>query len=151
MAILKYNPPPTEIRDNRNQGKGYYDAKCEVCGTLFYPKRSNAKYCTTKCALIHHRIAVANGTAGKRKLTKSKANETLLSKLIGKAKKSKVTPGPGVPVIYNGKELRYFLKEKYGIPMYSTKDFLQGLENGAAQKHGEVTVKRISPNRLILV
>lgn len=66
MAILKYHPPLTEIRDNRTTGKGYYDAKCEVCGTLFYPKRSNAKYCTTKCALINHRISLANGTATKK-------------------------------------------------------------------------------------
>lgn len=72
MAILKYHPPVTEIRDNRTTGKGYYDAKCEVCGTLFYPKRSNAKYCTTKCALINHRIAIANGTAAKRSPKQSK-------------------------------------------------------------------------------
>ncbi len=66
MAILKYFPPLLEVRDNRSQTKGYYEAECEVCGTKFFPKRSNAKYCTPKCAVHNHRKAIANGTAVKR-------------------------------------------------------------------------------------
>lgn len=131
MPILKYVPPVKKIIDRRKPEGGYYVAKCEVCGTEFYPERSNAKYCTGNCGLIAHRTAVANGTATKQKPKNSKPTKA--------------------ETIYNGKELRYFLKEQYGIPMYATKDFLQGLEVGASQKHGEVTVKRISPNRLILV
>lgn len=66
MAILEYHPPKTKLLDKRNENGGYYTAKCENCGTTFYPQRSNAKYCTANCGLIQHRIAVANGTAMKR-------------------------------------------------------------------------------------
>ncbi len=69
MAILKYVPPTKKIIDNRNPEGGYYEAKCEICNTLFYPQRSNAKYCTPNCGLIAHRQAVANGTA-QRKIVK---------------------------------------------------------------------------------
>lgn len=73
MAILKYVPPTKKIIDNRKPEGGYYEAECEVCGTKFYPERSNAKYCTPNCGLIAHRIAVANGTAEKRQVSKPKA------------------------------------------------------------------------------
>lgn len=127
MAILKYVPPVKKIIDNRKPEGGYYIAKCEVCETEFYPERSNAKYCTPNCGLIAHRIAVANGTATKQKPKNSKPahDET----------------------IYNGKELRYFLKQKYGITLGSTKAFLQELPVGGADVHETVTIKRISPNK----
>src|ERR1017187_2143943 len=72
MAILQYVPPTKKIIDNRKPEGGYYVAKCEVCGTEFYPERSNAKYCTRNCGLIAHRMAVANGTATKKPVTKAK-------------------------------------------------------------------------------
>lgn len=61
MAILKFVPSPKKIRDNRSNDNGYYEATCNSCGTLFFPKRSNAKYCTPKCAVDAHRTAVASG------------------------------------------------------------------------------------------
>lgn len=70
MAILRYVPPTKKIVDNRKPEGGYYEAECEVCGTKYYPERSNAKYCTPNCGLIAHRIAVANGTAEKRSANK---------------------------------------------------------------------------------
>lgn len=76
MAILKYVPPTKRIIDNRKPEGGYYEAECEVCGTTFYPERSNAKYCTPNCGLIAHRIAVANGTAEKRPTSKVKKKAT---------------------------------------------------------------------------
>ena len=72
MAILRYVPPTKKIVDNRKPEGGYYEAECEVCGTKYYPERSNAKYCTPNCGLIAHRIAVANGTAEKRSANKPK-------------------------------------------------------------------------------
>lgn len=66
MAITRYVPPIKKIVDRRKPEGGYYVATCEVCGTTYYPERSNSKYCTPKCGLISHRMAVANGTATKR-------------------------------------------------------------------------------------
>lgn len=66
MAILKYVPPTKKIIDKRSPDGGYYEAECEICGTKFYPERSNAKYCNPNCGLQAHRVAVANGTAMKR-------------------------------------------------------------------------------------
>jgi hypothetical protein len=72
MAILRYVPPTKKIIDNRKPEGGYYEAECEVCGTKFYPERSNAKYCTSNCGLIAHRTAVANGTVTKKVVSKPK-------------------------------------------------------------------------------
>ena len=72
MAILKYVPPTKKIIDKRKPEGGYYVATCEICGTEFYPERSNAKYCTPNCGLIAHRTAITNGTAEKRPVSKPK-------------------------------------------------------------------------------
>lgn len=89
MAILKYIPPTKKIIDNRSPEGGYYVAKCEICDTEFYPERSNAKYCTPNCGLIAHRIAVANGTAEKRKVSKPKKEKSPknMDKMIHRWKK----------------------------------------------------------------
>lgn len=129
MAILKYNPPVTEIRDNRNKGKGYYDAKCEVCGTLFYPKRSNAKYCTTKCALIHHRISIANGTATKRAVSKPNVIEN--------------APGE---VLTSRLSVIYWFRTN-GIKHHGLGMILKGLEIGDSSVWQNVTITRISMAR----
>lgn len=60
MAILKFVPSPKKIRDNRSNENGYYEATCNVCGTVFFPKRSNAKYCTSKCAQDNHRMELVS-------------------------------------------------------------------------------------------
>lgn len=90
MAILNYVPPKKKIIDHRSPEGGYYNAKCEVCGTEFYPKRSNAKYCSPNCSVVAHRILFASGGAVKKPKSptithKSKSSNT--DKLIvGKAK-----------------------------------------------------------------
>jgi len=61
MAILEYIPPTNKvIIDNRKENENYYKAICDSCGTEFYPKRRNAKYCNTKCKVIQNRINLIN-------------------------------------------------------------------------------------------
>lgn len=67
MPILNYTPPKKQIVDNRNSEGGYYTAECDVCNTMFYPKRSNAKYCTPNCAVVAHRKEMAAGGIVKKK------------------------------------------------------------------------------------
>jgi len=67
MPILNYVPPKKLIVDNRNADGGYYTAECDVCNTTFYPKRSNAKYCTPNCAVVAHRMSMAAGGIVKKK------------------------------------------------------------------------------------
>lgn len=72
MPILKYVPPAKKIIDNRSSAGNYYVAKCDVCGTEFFPKRRNAKYCTSNCGLVAHRISVAEGKITEEKPKKVK-------------------------------------------------------------------------------
>jgi hypothetical protein len=52
MAVLKrYVPEPTQIKDYRDRGGVFYEAKCEQCGRIFYPKRGTAKYCSKMCGI----------------------------------------------------------------------------------------------------
>lgn len=46
---MKYVPKKTKIKDNRNDDGGYYIAKCVVCGSEYYPKKSTALYCSEVC------------------------------------------------------------------------------------------------------
>lgn len=55
MAIKKYTPPTRSIIDNRNPNGGFYEATCDSCGTIYYPKRITSKYCTPKCGLDNFR------------------------------------------------------------------------------------------------
>lgn len=48
MAIIKYVPKQTTIRDRRSEKGGYYEATCEECGKTFYPAKI-AKYCSQLC------------------------------------------------------------------------------------------------------
>lgn len=66
MAIKKFIPGPKKIIDHRGNPHGFYEAVCDVCGTVYYPKRSNSKYCNSKCAVVAHRTAIANGTKTKK-------------------------------------------------------------------------------------
>jgi uncharacterized Zn finger protein (UPF0148 family) len=52
MAVLKRHvPEPINIKDYREQGGVFYEAKCEQCGRIFYPKRGTAKYCSKQCGI----------------------------------------------------------------------------------------------------
>lgn len=79
MAIKKFIPGPKKIIDHRGNPHGFYEAVCDVCGTIYYPKRSNSKYCNSKCAVVAHRTAIG---------TKTKKTQEPLSKeqLIIRAK-----------------------------------------------------------------
>ena len=81
MAIVTYVPPKQKIIDYRNENGGYYEALCEICGTPFYPNRSNAKYCNPNCALHAHRKAIAEG----KKFTKAKKGGTVAKQTEKKA------------------------------------------------------------------
>jgi len=70
MAIKKFIPGPKKIIDHRGNPHGFYEAVCDVCGTVYYPKRSNSKYCNSKCAVVAHRAAIANGTKTKKEPSK---------------------------------------------------------------------------------
>lgn len=63
--ILKFVPAPKKIRDNRTNANGYYVAKCDSCGTEFYPKKVNAMYCQSKCAVQAHRSSMNYKVAAK--------------------------------------------------------------------------------------
>ena len=52
MPILKrVVPEPLNIKDFRDNGGIYYEAKCEQCGRIFYPKRGTAMYCSKRCGI----------------------------------------------------------------------------------------------------
>ena len=52
MAVLKrYVPEPNNIKDYRDRPGVFYEAKCEQCGRIFYPKRGTAKYCSKQCGI----------------------------------------------------------------------------------------------------
>jgi hypothetical protein len=60
MPIVKFVPPLFDIKDYRTPHGNYYVAKCDNCGQEFYPKRSDAKFCSKKCTLITYRINKTN-------------------------------------------------------------------------------------------
>ena len=49
MAIITKIVPEPIIKDYRNDGGIYYEAKCDQCGRIYYPKRSTSKYCSKIC------------------------------------------------------------------------------------------------------
>src|SRR6476661_4954425 len=55
MAIMKRYVPEPEVKDWRESGGTYYEAICEQCGRIFYPKRSTAKYCSRICNDEHNK------------------------------------------------------------------------------------------------
>ena len=75
MPIESYVPPKQEIIDHRNPNGGFYNAICDVCGTRYYPRRANARYCTPHCAQTAWHKRERAGTNPKRK-TKKQNSET---------------------------------------------------------------------------
>jgi hypothetical protein len=39
------------IKDYRDKEGVYYEAKCDHCGRIYYPKRSTSKYCSKTCTI----------------------------------------------------------------------------------------------------
>lgn len=133
MAILKYVPPSKKIIDKRRPEGGYYVATCEICGTEFYPERSNAKYCTPNCGLIAHRVAVANGTAEKRPVSKPK-----------EAAKQFLQPED---IVVNGANNVYdLLKSVYNTrgDRQTILDSLKSLPVGGIYQYQDYSIERVS-------
>ncbi len=55
MAILETIPKKSPITDYRNDEGGYHVASCEICGTIYYPKRYDSKYCSHNCIVAAQR------------------------------------------------------------------------------------------------
>ena len=126
MGIISYIPKRKEIIDNRTSEGGYYHAMCDECGNEFYPKRSNAKYCSRSCLVMAYR--------------KNKSEI--------KPKKDKKTEKT---VLFDGSitNLSRMLKQNYstetnGAPAYYIKEELKPLKVGETKAYGNLTVKRRS-------
>jgi hypothetical protein len=132
MAILNYIPKKKEVIDRRTDNGGYYEAVCDECGNVYYPKRSNAKYCSRSCTVMaYRRKKKAEGP----KIKKEKVNEDLI--LV------KTLPA---------KDMSWYLKKNYSsdtdnLPMYVMKEDLVNLTIGETKKMGKIVIKKYSANK----
>ena len=132
MAILNYIPKKKEVIDRRTDNGGYYEAVCDECGNVYYPKRSNAKYCSRSCnVMAYRRKKKAEGP----KIKKEKVNEDLI--LV------KTLPA---------KDMSWYLKKNYSsdtdnLPMYVMKEDLVNLTIGETKKMGKIVIKKYSANK----
>lgn len=136
MGILKYIPKKKEIIDNRSSEGGFYEAECDECKNTFYPKRSNAKYCSRSCLVMAYR--------------KKKTSET--------PKRQKVTPKPSKPTSVEstkmvhettGSNMASYLKNKYSLdtdkkPIYLLNQELQSMNIGSKKEYGSIFINRRS-------
>jgi hypothetical protein len=56
MGVLRYIPRKKEIIDRRSADGGYYESECDHCGSIYYPKRSSAKFCSRACTVMAYRM-----------------------------------------------------------------------------------------------
>jgi hypothetical protein len=56
MGVLRYIPRKKEIIDRRSSEGGYYESECDHCGSIYYPKRSSAKFCSRSCTVMAYRM-----------------------------------------------------------------------------------------------
>ena len=129
MGVLRYIPKVKEVIDNRSPDGGYYEAECNECGNIFYPKRSNAKYCSRSCLVMHYRK--------EQKKTLPKNSEKKIIKLG-----NKIFEGGGL-------DMARFLKDKYFTatdfrPIYIIKKELFALSYGEKIQYNTLTVIRRS-------
>jgi hypothetical protein len=135
MAVISYVPPKKEIIDRRSPEGNYYVAKCDLCGTDFYPKRKNAKFCSVSCMKLSFR---------------NKQDEM---KRSGNAPKKKVVPGkvaqmePSMTKITGVNNLYSYVKGKIS-GMHGRKDeFMSSVRNldiGKIYKIENAVIKRLS-------
>jgi hypothetical protein len=98
MAIKKYVPPKRTIVDRRSDDGGYYEAECDNCGSSFYPKRSNAKYCCNACSVAaHRRKQIELGILPKKKDVKAKEEQPAAA--IPEVKPVTPEPKPAEPEV----------------------------------------------------
>ena len=159
MAIIGYVPPIQRIRDNRKPDGNYYIAKCDICDTEFYPKRTSAKYCTPNCGLIAHRQAIANGHApkpyewgGNVPNNEAKKKEydpkDALKKGTEVLKKYKAGRADTIPKIYS------FLKQYYSIHGLKNEiiELLKEMPtNSTIELFDEVNIRRLSPRKFKII
>jgi anaerobic selenocysteine-containing dehydrogenase len=131
MSIKSYVPPKKNIIDHRTAEGGYYNAICDVCGTEFFPKRSNARYCSSNCGIVAHRTAIANGDVKKKIKTSNKKTNSSTT-IIGK-----------------GNVIQWF-KEK-NLKTYGLQTFLQTQGVGLKDEWEGVTIDKISASKYHLV
>jgi hypothetical protein len=131
MPILEYVPPLKKVIDKRSDKGDYYKAKCDVCGTEFYPKRRSAKYCTPNCKVIQHRIDVANGKIIEK--SKSKTEKPVSDKYL-KLK--------GIKKAYD------YIKSEYNTfgDRNLILDGLKYAEIGEIFSYGEIKILKKSPS-----
>ena len=127
MSIKSYVPPKKNIIDHRTAEGGYYNAICDVCGTEFFPKRSNARYCSSNCGIVAHRTAIANGDVLKKIKTSNKKTNTSTT-IIGKGK---------VIQWFKGKNLK----------TYGLQTFLKTQGVGLRDEWEGVTIDKISASK----
>jgi hypothetical protein len=60
MAIIETIPKKSPITDYRNPEGGYHVATCEVCNGIYYPKRSDSKYCCHNCVVAAQRKRIVD-------------------------------------------------------------------------------------------
>lgn len=141
MTILKYVPPKKNIVDRRSENGGYYEAQCENCGTIFYPERSNAKYCSPNCGLIQHRKAKAEIlAAGGRVESKPKQKATVKDHAVG------------FTFFRGAKQIYEYLKSTYNT-RGDREHILQTLKDtktGGSFKYKKYVFTRISPGKWVL-
>jgi endogenous inhibitor of DNA gyrase (YacG/DUF329 family) len=125
MAIKSYVPPKLKLIDNRSPDGGYYTANCDICGTEYYPKRSNSKYCSPKCGVVSHRMANA-----------------------GKVVESKKEDSPGdLEEVITGisKVVDYY--KMLGLPTYGIKSNLKHLSIGDSLEYTPFTITKLSTSK----
>jgi hypothetical protein len=83
MPIISFIPKKVPIKDNRNPNGNYYTATCDQCGKEYYPKRSNARYCSAECSRKHWQVE----NKDKIKASKPRVNNNILFTGSGKAVK----------------------------------------------------------------
>lgn len=133
MGILRYIPKKREVIDRRSDNGGYYEAMCNECGNAFYPKRSNAMYCSRSCTVMAY-----------RKHREAKKLQALVPefKLVVPALEK-----PAKEVFSNRDSLVMYLKDNYKSVIGSIGDLREALkvmDIGSKLDFDKVTVKRIS-------
>jgi len=164
MAIKKYIPLQTAIRDNRSKDGGYYEAVCdnEDCKREYYPKTSSSKYCSSVCAVREHRKR--NGTLfvenspPKKFATVSEKDKTLLA--VEQAKEidaiendpatktpaDQIRPRTGMMFIGRASCFEH-LQDHLDISVRGLKKALKDVAQGDGFTWGNAKVKRMSQNK----
>ncbi|MFN7611495.1 MAG: hypothetical protein ACK5QX_11260 [bacterium] len=132
MGVISYIPKKKEVIDNRSNEGGYYTAVCDECGNDFFPKRSNAMYCSRSCLVMAYR---KKKSLLPQKPIKKTVNESLI-----------------LEKTLSGADMAWYLKANYSVdtektPIYVLKDILKAIEIGEMKQFNTISVKRHSPNK----